>query len=226
MTEDDCLALIRSGGKSRDAGLHRLYELMGQRFLRFFASHGLSADDGCDVMQEAMIRIVRGSEGFTGDGTAASWMWQIARNCLMDHFRRIGARATHLSVFGDDEWQRILEGGGGTRRAPEDARADGHGSAGYALPPDLVPDQGRVSGSPLAGDSIDECVSEGLARFRKTAPDRAHALELQMDGSSIEEIAAVIGRTPGAAKEYLSQSRKKLGPFIAHCVGLLRDSPS
>ena len=177
-------------------------------------------------MQEAMIRIVGGSAGFRGEGAAAAWMWQIARNCLMNHFRRVGARPTHLSVSGDDEWQRILEGGGATRRVVEDARAEEHGSEESALPPDLAPDVGRVSESPLAGGSIDECVSEGLARFRETAPDRVHALELQMDGSSIEEIAAVIGRTPGAAKEFLSQSRKKLGPFIAHCVGLLRDSHS
>ena len=44
---------------------------------------------------------------------------------------------------------------------------------------------------------------------------------LQMDGLSIEEIGLRIGRTMAATKEYLSQCKKKVQPFIAHCTELL-----
>ena len=42
-----------------------------------------------------------------------------------------------------------------------------------------------------------------------------------MEGASVQDIADRIGRTAAATKEYLSQSRKKLQPFIAHCADLL-----
>jgi RNA polymerase sigma-70 factor (ECF subfamily) len=69
--------------------------------------------------------------------------------------------------------------------------------------------------------SVDECVAQGIARFSADMPDRAFALTLQMEGASIQDIADRIGRTAAATKEYLSQSRKKLQPFIAHCTELL-----
>ena len=69
--------------------------------------------------------------------------------------------------------------------------------------------------------SVDECVAAGIDAFGKRMPDRAYALTLQMEGTSIEDIARRIGRTVGATKEYLSQCRKKLLPFVAHCMELL-----
>ena len=65
-------------------------------------------------------------------------------------------------------------------------------------------------------------MQEGLARFSEVAPDRAYALMLQMEDQSIDEIAAVIGRTNGATKEYLSQCKKKIKSYIEHCTELLK----
>jgi DNA-directed RNA polymerase specialized sigma24 family protein len=42
-----------------------------------------------------------------------------------------------------------------------------------------------------------------------------------MDGLAIEAIGQRIGRSVAATKEYLSQCRKKIQPFIAHCAELL-----
>ena len=69
--------------------------------------------------------------------------------------------------------------------------------------------------------SVDECVAGGIGRFSHAMPDRAFALTLQMEGASIQDIADRIGRTVAATREYLSQCRKKLQPFIAHCAELL-----
>lgn len=71
------------------------------------------------------------------------------------------------------------------------------------------------------GTSVDECVSDGLKVFSKEMPERAYVLELQMDGMSIEDIGLQIGRTVAATTEFLSQCRKKIKPFIAHCHELL-----
>ena len=72
-----------------------------------------------------------------------------------------------------------------------------------------------------AGWTVDECVSRGLEVFGSQMPERALALTLQMDGFSVSEIAERLGRTAAATKEYLSQCRKKIQPFIAECAELM-----
>ena len=68
---------------------------------------------------------------------------------------------------------------------------------------------------------IDACVAAGLLAFSADMPERAFVLGLQMDGLSIDAIGLQIGRSIAATKEYLSQCRKKIQPFIAHCADLL-----
>jgi RNA polymerase sigma factor (sigma-70 family) len=69
-----------------------------------------------------------------------------------------------------------------------------------------------------AHHSLDECVSKAFQIFASQAPDRAEALRrLTLDGWSIEQVAAFIGRTPGATREYLSQCRKKFKSFLEPC---------
>jgi RNA polymerase sigma-70 factor (ECF subfamily) len=71
------------------------------------------------------------------------------------------------------------------------------------------------------GASAAECFSNGLKVFGEEMPERAYALTLAMDGCSMVEISKSLGRTVAATKEYLSQCRKKIQPFIAHCADLL-----
>jgi RNA polymerase sigma-70 factor (ECF subfamily) len=70
-------------------------------------------------------------------------------------------------------------------------------------------------------DSAAECFSNGLKVFGEEMPERAYALTLAMDGCSMAEISRRLGRTEAATKQYLSQCRKKIQPFIAHCADLL-----
>ena len=62
--------------------------------------------------------------------------------------------------------------------------------------------------------SMDECVSAGLESFDSREPERALVLLLQMDGHSIGEIGLRIGRTIATTKEYLSQCKNKIQPYI------------
>ena len=65
---------------------------------------------------------------------------------------------------------------------------------------------------------IEECVVKGLEEFCAEEPDRAKVIYMKIDGQSIESIAITINRTKDAAKQYLSQCRKKLAPYISHCL--------
>ena len=186
MTEEDIIMNIRRGGKALDAGVKALYQSVAQPMLRFFVYQGVSGDDAQDVLQEALVNIVRKAESFDGKGTAKAWMWQVARNCLIDRQRTLSSRGQHETAMNDEQWARIEE----TTPAPVVA--------------------------PVG--AIDQCVGDGLSLFTKREPERAYVLTLQMEGLSVAEISERIGRTVAATKQYLSQCRIKIQPFIAHCT--------
>ncbi len=66
--------------------------------------------------------------------------------------------------------------------------------------------------------AMQECVNRAFAAFGKRHPDNAEALRLAtVEGWSMEELAQVLGRTLGATKEFLSQCRKRMRPFLERC---------
>ncbi|MGV0961066.1 MAG: RNA polymerase sigma factor [Limnohabitans sp.] len=192
MTEEEIITMIRAGGKAMDAGVKALYQCVAQPMLRFFVYQGVSGDDAKDVLQETIVKIIRSADSFGGTGTAKAWIWQVARNCLIDHQRKLGTMGRHEVAVNDEQWARLEE----TTVAP-------------------------ASSAISSADSVDKCVAEGLSTFSNREPERAYVLTLQMEGLSIEEIGHRIGRTVGATKEYLSQCKKKIQPFIAHCTDYL-----
>ena len=56
--------------------------------------------------------------------------------------------------------------------------------------------------------------------FTQDMPDRAYVLELKMNQIADKEIALRINRTLAATKEFISQSRKKIAPYIEDCIGV------
>ena len=192
MTEEDIIKLIRAGGKAMDAGVKALYDTTAQPMLRFFVYRGTSGDEAKDILQETFIKIVRSAGSYSGQGEAKSWIWQIARNCLIDHQRKQGSLANHETAVNDEQWESLAQ---------------------------TTPDPNATSCA--VPGSVDECVSAGLDQFNRREPERALVLMLQMDGMSIEDIGLRIGRTIAATKEYLSQCKKKIQPYIAHCTDLL-----
>jgi RNA polymerase sigma factor (sigma-70 family) len=245
MTEDDIIKLICAGGKAMDVGIKALYQSTAQPMLRFFVYKGVSGDDAKDVLQETFIKIVRNVGSCNGDGAAKAWIWQVARNCLIDHQRKQLAggnlesakaakaaitEAANAAALHDAETS--LEHGVKITRLPyvgdisksiekipiSDGVASTVSDKQWEHLENTVHDHKDILCSTA---SIDECVAVGLGEFCKLEPERTLVLMLQMDGISIDEIGVRIGRTMAATKEYLSQCKKKIQPFIAHCTELL-----
>ena len=74
----------------------------------------------------------------------------------------------------------------------------------------------------LQQKSMQECVEKGFKQFALAEADKAEALRLvSWYGWSIKDVADFLDKKLGATREYLSQCRKKLKPFIAHCLEYL-----
>jgi len=186
--EEQLIKMIQQGGKAAQAAFGRIYSSKAVEFRRFFIANGLTLEDAKDVTQETFVKIVRNIDSFRGEGAANAWLWQIARNCLTDHIRKRCARPEDTA--NDERWSIIEQNSEALRLQ------------------DAIAFEGNV----------DNCVSAGLQRFEREEPERAYALMLQMEDHSTTIIGERIGRSPGATREYLSQCRKKLQPFIEHCL--------
>jgi RNA polymerase sigma factor (sigma-70 family) len=184
VTEEEVLRALAGGGRVANSAVKAFYVRYAQHMLKFFVYQGASSEEAKDILQETIVKIVRNAHSFEGTGSARAWIWQIARNCLLD---ALGKRSRQLEVpaSNDDAWQEIPAPCGRT---------------------DL---------------EVQECVDRGLAEFAKAAPERAYALTMYLDDMSMEEIGERIGRTTSATKEFLSQCRKKVREYVAHCAEFL-----
>jgi RNA polymerase sigma factor (sigma-70 family) len=67
-------------------------------------------------------------------------------------------------------------------------------------------------------EAIQNCFERGYEQFKLEFPRRAAALSwLVTDRLGIQDIAETLGRTPGATRQYLSECRVKLKPFVERC---------
>ena len=93
-----------------------------------------------------------------------------------------------------------------------------------ALQDDELLDAAGATVDPPSHDArdLEDCVRRAYAAFAAAHEDRAQVLALVVyEEWDISDVAAMVRRTPGATREYLSQCRKKLRPFLEPCRELL-----
>jgi len=65
-----------------------LYERYKKQLFGFFYNLNRDKDLSEDLVQNTFIRIIKYKHGFKGDGEFKSWMFHIARNVNIDHFKK------------------------------------------------------------------------------------------------------------------------------------------
>ena len=205
MTDEEIIKAIGSTAREQSKALVQLYRYKGAEFKRFFNYKGIPRGSCEDVLQDAILKIFNGAKDFRGSGgfsenSANAWMWTIARNSMNDHLQHRQKESTVIcGSLSDSDWseshQAELKNGESSLIQDESVR--------------------------IAQLEIDLCVSKGMEDFCAEHPDRALVLMMQMDGESIESIARRIERTTAATKEYISQCKIRLKPFIEHCLAFV-----
>lgn len=239
MSEDEIIMGLKTGGNSGELALKALVRGETARHMqRYFLHQGVAPEDTLDILQETLIRIDRHAADFRGDGTARSWLWQIARSCLADHWRRQTRPAAKDPAAEVKEAERlnvirragqpIFQNGAKVMSFPY--AGDPKNSSSIERGPwigtvddeqwSIIEETVAAPTCSVGGQSVAECVAAGFEAFAGLEPERAHALGMQIDGQSITFIADCLGRTLAATKEYLSQCRKKIKPFLEHCRDL------
>lgn len=150
------------------------------------------SDAAYDLVQETFIKVWQRCATFRGDSELIPWIRSILRHGVLDHLRRRGKEVP----MEDEE---------GTLREVERT------VAGQTDEPE----------DPVRRRELDACFARCWKRFEDQAPAHATAMSwIVEDGLNNEQIAAILGRTPGATREFVSQCRKKARVYLAEWYAL------
>jgi len=193
MEFEEVLKLLQSKEHlMRDEGAKELWNMLYQPFMGFYRHSRLNKLEAEEVIISSMLKICTKIDTVKEPKKFRAWCWTIARNTLLDHFRKYKKYKNDIAEIGIDkdgeEYSRL----------------------------DKIEIVTRINKEKEKGDT-EQCVHLGLQEFAKGMPERAFVIQMKLENLTNLQISERIGRTLAATKEYVSQSYKKLGPFIKHC---------
>lgn len=173
MPEERLLVERARGGDAW--AFEQLYRTYVDRVYAYVAFRVRDADLADDLTQEVFIQALRALGGYDWRGSLAPWLLRIARNTVVDHWRRQGRRkdrAQSAAEAGDEDEDSLIG------RVPD---ADGEEAVARA---ELALDRQRFAAAAAALTDLQQQVL--ALRF---------SAEL-----SIKETAEIMGRSEGAIK--------------------------
>lgn len=191
---DAAIAQVAHGGAAAEQGARALFALLWRRFVADYQRAGLALGAAEDLASDAFTLVFNGLQGLRDRQAADKWVQSVARNCLLNHWRDTAQQHAHELAVDDEDLAWLAD---------------------EALP-------GSGSGGDRQGDpAVWLCLERQLGRFCADQPERAHWLEqVVVQGWALHDLAAALGRSAGATREYLSQCRKGLQRYFSECLPL------
>ncbi|HET8865553.1 MAG TPA: RNA polymerase sigma factor [Gracilimonas sp.] len=84
-----------------------LFERYNRPLFSFFYRMCKDSDTSEDLVQSVFERMLKYRESYTGSGTFTTWMFSIARNAHIDHYRKVKRRAIPVEI--DEERLEVEE---------------------------------------------------------------------------------------------------------------------
>lgn len=193
----------REGGAAIEQALRRLdrdfFAVLHARAARILRD----ADVAHDLVQDTFIKVWQRCATFHGDSELLPWIEAILRHGVLDRLRRSGREIPfdHGDAMNTELSERVAE-----LSQHEIARPDDE----------------------LRHAQLAECFHQCWERFEQAAPRHAAVISwIAADGLSNDQIAALLDRSPGATREFISQCRKRARVHLAEWYQLAfgKDSP-
>jgi RNA polymerase sigma-70 factor (ECF subfamily) len=181
----------REGGKAVEEALRSLDRSYFALLYRDCLRTVRDKESAHDLVQETFIKVWQRCATFHGDSELLPWIRTILRHTVLDRLRR-------------QEQEMPLEQDGAMTQ--EVARGVAALSAKRLTPPDHE----------LRRKQLADCFARCWSRFERASPQHAAVIAwIAEDGLGNEEIARLLGRTPGATREFVSQCRKRARAHLA-----------
>jgi RNA polymerase sigma factor (sigma-70 family) len=181
----------RDGGQRIDGALRSLdRSYFGVLYRESVRAIG-DRDVARDLVQETFIKVWQRCATFRGESELLPWVRTILRRHILDWVRQ-----PHREVPLEDD--------------------SGLTPAALAQITQLSTEQGVAPEDALKQRQLAEVFQRCWARFAQACPEHALVIAwIAEDGLSHEEIAALLERTPGATREFISQCRKRARTYLA-----------
>lgn len=149
------------------------------------------ADEARDLVQETFIKVWQRCATFQGDSELLPWMRAILRRLILDRLRR---PERELPLVDDERVSASIE----------------------AHLAEVSIDQVRRPDDEAGRRQLEACFAAGWQRFEAAAPSHAAVMRWVVeDGLGPAEISELLGRSPGATREFISQCRKRARVHLA-----------
>jgi RNA polymerase sigma-70 factor (ECF subfamily) len=204
MDRQHFIEACRAGGRRLEEALRVLHrDYAGALARDAFRSLG-HVDEARDLVQDTLIKAWQKCASFGGTSEIYAWLKQVLRNGAIDRLRQ---RRPEVSLDSDDS----QDDSSATWAEVEVAlRASAAGDAFEPL-------------TELEQRERDAVFRRCAAAFAAADPQAAAVLRWIVDDElTPAQIAELIGRSPGATREYLSQCRKKARRHFQDWYALLR----
>ena len=191
MDKLEFMRACREGGHAVEAALRALDRAFFGPLHRDCMRAVHDADLAHDLVQETFIRVWQRCATFQGDGELLAWVQAILRNLILDRLRK---PVREVPLERDGEMPFEVE-----RRVAELSRES------------VLRPEDEAARRQLAV-TFQRC----WERFEQAHPAHATVMRwIAEDGLTNEDIAHLLGRTPGATREFVSQCRKRARPHFA-----------
>jgi RNA polymerase sigma-70 factor (ECF subfamily) len=191
LDKNNFIRACREGGAAIELALRNLdrdfFAVLYARSMRMVRN----PDAARDLVQDTFIKVWQRCASFHGDSELLPWIEAILRHGVLDWLRRSGREVP----FDEGEAMNVEL----AARVVELSQRD------VATPDDQ-----------LRRQQLADCFQKCWARFEAAAPSHAAVISwIAADGLSHEEIAALLERSPGATREFISQCRKRARVHLA-----------
>jgi RNA polymerase sigma factor (sigma-70 family) len=186
----------REGGAAIEQALRKLDRSFFAVLFRDAARTLRDPDAARDLVQDTFIKVWQRCASFRGDSELLPWIKAIQRHAAIERLRQSSREEPMENEQGltDGAAQRILELS--IERNP--------------TPEELAGQQERAA-----------AFRRGWQRFHREDPLHASVMSWVVeDGLTTEDIAGLLGRTPGATREFISQCRKAARRYLGEWYAL------
>lgn len=187
---------LESVARGDEHAIKKLFSSEYPRLLGYVRRQGMSPGDAEDVAMDVFVKVILSLRGtaslpeLSELKTFRLYMLRMARNALIDHFRRNRAQRYQAD-------EPVL------------------GSPGHADEDWFPPDLSENAAEPASGLFEDhQALTRAFARLEREYPTGADLIRLIAEGATVDEVAAFFGCTTPAARERMSQARKRFRAIL------------
>lgn len=179
---------LLAGGRAREWSCTRLLIKYENLLRKKLQTRQIPEVEITELIHEIFVKVIRNCESFRGsEKRFVDWFFAIAQNTVTDHLRR-----KIVIQRREDNLKSHIE--------------------------KLVESDSFMETTRPHTIALQNCVQSSLDEFEKAYPKHAQVLrQAALEELSHKELARILNKEPGNAREYLSQCRKKFKPFVDHC---------